>query len=122
MRRHVAATAPEEACGLLAGASDEARVVYPIANALRSPVRFRMDPREQLAAFKQIEAAGLDLVAIFHSHPNGPAVPSPTDIDESAYPVANLIWTTRDGVWNARGYLIHDGRFSEITLQVINDQ
>ena len=40
-----------------------------IPNAERSAVRFRMEPRAQWRAFQRIEAAGLELVGIYHSHP-----------------------------------------------------
>jgi proteasome lid subunit RPN8/RPN11 len=126
MRRHVTRRLPLEACGLLAGrispGGKSARVERTIGvpNAERSPVRFRMPPRLQLRAFRQIEAAGLKLVGIYHSHPDGPEVPSPTDLAEAAYPAASLIWSRREGKWQVRGFRIEGGRFNEISLQIIN--
>ncbi len=86
MRSHAAELAPQEACGLIAGRSDLVMKVYPLTNAIHSPFRFRLDPREQLQAFFDIEARGWQLLAIYHSHPNGPATPSPIDIREAYYP------------------------------------
>lgn len=93
MLRHCLACLPEEACGMLGGAFSAgpggpavAQAVLPVTNALHSPVRFRMDPREQWKAFNCLDAQELDLVAIFHSHPTGPEHPSPTDLAEFAYP------------------------------------
>jgi hypothetical protein len=51
MRLHVTAAAPLEACGLVAGQPGRGVAVFPITNELHSPVRYRMDPHEQLAAF-----------------------------------------------------------------------
>lgn len=116
IQAHAQACLPEEACGLLGGVSDGggalARMALPVENALHSPVRFRMDPRAQLAAFQAIEAAGLELLAIFHSHPRGPRAPSATDLAEFAYPgVLSLILFPDpagglSGRWSARAFHI----------------
>ena len=76
MRRHVAAQAPLEACGLLAGKQDAVETVLRVRNAARSPVRFRMDAQEQYNAFEWIDANNLDLVGIFHPDPK--LLPLPT--------------------------------------------
>jgi proteasome lid subunit RPN8/RPN11 len=78
-----------------------------------------MDPREQLNAFEQIESAELEVLAVFHSHPTGPFVPSPTDIEESAYQVISIIWSPVDGKWQARGFWIEDGHAAEVPLVVV---
>jgi proteasome lid subunit RPN8/RPN11 len=93
-----------------------AEVVITVKNAVGSPVRFQMEAREQLQAFEQIEAAGLDLLAIFHSHPIGPAVPSPTDIAESFYDVMHVIWSPVEGEWLAHAFWIEAGHAAEVPL------
>jgi proteasome lid subunit RPN8/RPN11 len=118
MRRHVARHAPEEACGLLAGIGSHVERVIGVPNSLHSPVRFRMEPRAQWRAFQRIEAEGLDLVGIYHSHPSGPDHPSPTDIAESMYPVVSIIWYPADGAWTARGFSIESGKWNEIALEI----
>jgi proteasome lid subunit RPN8/RPN11 len=118
MLAHVSKEAPLEACGILAGTGERAQVTILVANAAQSPVRFRMDAQEQWQAFVKMEAAGLEMLSIFHSHPNGPAVPSPTDVAEAAYPVVNIIWSPgRDG-WQARGFWIEAGQVREVSLRV----
>ncbi len=118
MERHVDAQAPLEACGLLAGRAGVVKVVLTVKNAAGSPVRFRMDAREQLRAFAQIEEAGLEMVGVFHSHPGGPPLPSPTDIREAAYQVANLIWAPTTDGWLARAFWIEKGYAAEIPIQL----
>src|SRR5512146_1553484 len=96
MIEHVLSCLPEEACGLLGGRREDpqgtpdspftAAAVLPIENELHSLVRFRMAPAEQLKAFYWLEEHGLELAAIFHSHPQGPDHPSATDLAEFAYP------------------------------------
>ena len=57
------------------------------ANVHPTPTtRYVIDPREQLSAFRSIEAAGEELVGIYHSHPLSQPYPSPTDRAEAHYP------------------------------------
>lgn len=117
MRVHVQACLPEESCGLLGGRSGQVSLVVPATNALHSPVRFRIDPAEQLAAFQRFESLGLELVGIFHSHPGGPDGPSGTDIAEAYYPEAvTLIWHRCQGEWSCCAYTILAGEVREIQI------
>ena len=74
---------PLEACGVLAGKQARAEKMIGVLNQAQSPVRFVMDPYEQLHAFDWIESNGLDLVGIFHSHPDCDAYFSKTDLQNS---------------------------------------
>ncbi len=123
MRDDAEARKPEEACGLVAGAvnqeSYKSLQVIPTVNILHSPLNYRLDPQEQLDAFIQIEAKGRELVGIYHSHPQGPEEPSPTDIREAYYPEAvYLIWCNLMGKWTCRGFLIQDKIVREISVSV----
>jgi proteasome lid subunit RPN8/RPN11 len=129
MRAHVEACLPSEACGLLAGQADCVREIFVIANRLGSPTAFRMDPAEQLSAFRRIEDQGMELVGIFHSHPGPPGTypavseePSATDLAEAAYEVVQLIWSRPRGEWQARGFWIEGGRVLDVMLQVAETQ
>ena len=93
MRAALDAALPEEGCGLLFGRGQRVERVVPIQNAQHSPVHFRLEPQAQLAAMQEADEQGLELLAIYHSHPRGPEHPSVTDIEEAAYPqAAYLIW------------------------------
>ena len=118
MRDHVDRQVPLEACGLLAGKEDRVEKVILMRNQAQSPVRFVMDPYEQLQAFDWIEANGLELLGIFHSHPAGPETASATDIAEAAYEVVYLIWSRPQGHWQARGFWIENGHATEVSLQI----
>ncbi len=48
--------------------------------------RYAIDPREQLAAFRSMDDAGEELLAVYHSHPSSQPYPSPTDRAEWHYP------------------------------------
>ena len=119
MIAHVDSQAPLEACGLLAGRSSSVESVLVVTNQAQSPVRYVMDPMDQLHAFEWIESQGLDLVGIFHSHPAGPEVVSPTDIAEAAYDVVYVIVSRVDHEWKTRGFWIQDGSFEEVTLHIL---
>lgn len=122
MIRHLAAHYPEEACGLLGGRVDgrsaQSAQLYPVENALHSPVAYEMEPLAQVRAMLSIEAEGLELVGIFHSHPAGPAAPSPSDVAQAFYPdAAQIIVTLADRSRPAaRAFMIRDGRVDEIRL------
>ena len=119
MLEHVNHLDPEEACGLAAGADRITTRVYPVENALHSPVRFRMEPQQQVDALLEMEEKGWDLLVIFHSHPNGPPVPSPTDIAGATFPeTVNLIWSKHTGDWTCRGFLIQEHKIKEIIVMV----
>jgi proteasome lid subunit RPN8/RPN11 len=122
MQEEVSKRAPEEACGLIAGRDQIAWEVIPVTNALHSPVRYRMDPQEQLEAFNRIEELGLEIMAIYHSHPAGPAYPSPTDIAEAFYPeTVYLIWFRSDQGWNCRGFWINEEEVEEVSIYIAAD-
>jgi len=118
MAAHVAAEAPNEACGLLAGAEGASVQLFPITNELKSPTHYSLAPAEQLRAFMQIEERGLQLLAIYHSHPAGPPTPSFTDVAEARYPgVVHLIWTPdAQGVWGCRAFLLDGGEVVEVEI------
>ena len=113
---------PEEACGLIAGFDNQAIKVVPITNEFHSAIRYRMDPLEQLDAFDRFDQHGLELLAIYHSHPNGPDLPSATDIAEASYPgVIYLIWFRIHDEWDLRGFLIANGRVTEVQIAIRNN-
>jgi [CysO sulfur-carrier protein]-S-L-cysteine hydrolase len=120
MLDHVHKHLPLEACGLLAGKNEQVERVIPIWNQAQSPVRFAMDPYEQLQAFEWIDSNGLELLGIFHSHPTGPETASQTDIAEAAYEVVHLIWSQTRGSWRARGFWIENGTATEVVLQIVD--
>ncbi|MBK7455492.1 MAG: M67 family metallopeptidase [Anaerolineales bacterium] len=118
MTAHVQSQAPLEACGLLAGRDSQVESVLEVANQAQSEVRYVMDPIEQLHGFEWIESNGQELLGIFHSHPTGPEVVSPSDIAQAAYAVVYVILAPVNGSWRARGFWIENGGYSEVALQV----
>jgi len=118
LERHV----PLEACGLLAGRNDRVEKILFVQNQAQSPVRFVMDPYEQLRAFDWIDSHDMELLGIFHSHPFGPDTASPTDIAEAAYDVVHIICSRADAKWKARGFIIENTTSSEVELQITEQE
>lgn len=112
------AEAPKEACGLIAGRGTDATRVIRCANAHPVPVtRYTIDPREQLRAFRDMEAKGEDLVAIYHSHPITQPYPSPTDRAEAHYPDAFYVLVSlRDATPEIRAYRVRKDWVLEVEI------
>ncbi len=76
---------PLETCGLLIGKQKEGQVqvmrVFAArnVNAERAHDRYELAPEDLLAADEAAQAEGLEIVGIWHSHPEHPARPSETD-------------------------------------------
>lgn len=117
---HCRAEYPNEACGLLAGRQREAVSLFQMTNAERSPVIYRMEPKEQLRVFNEIESDGLELVAIYHSHTRSKAYPSTTDVQWAYYPEAvYLIASLAEDEPELKGFSIVNKQVSEVELQII---
>ena len=80
---HALSELPNEACGLIAGrieGNDKLiEKVYLLTNIDKSNEHFSLDPKEQLAAIKDMRAAGLSPLGNWHSHPESPSRPSDED-------------------------------------------
>ena len=121
MVNHVDRWFPEEACGILAGRNETVKAVRPVTNQAHSPVRFYMEPVELLHALEWIEKQQYELIAIFHSHPNGPEFPSPTDIREFNYPgTAVIILSKTELNWKIKAFMIEENQYEEIRL-ILNE-
>ena len=91
VREHARSGAPAEIVGVLAGHRDTSKSTvsraYRARNvADRSGTRYEIDPGEEIELLERIDAAGLDCVGFYHSHPEGPAAPSETDARLAAWP------------------------------------
>ncbi|MBP5603991.1 MAG: M67 family metallopeptidase, partial [Ruminiclostridium sp.] len=80
---HAQKEAPVEACGLIAGHIENGdrfiEKVYILTNTDHAEEHFTLDPKEQLAAVKDMRANGLTPLGNWHSHPVSPSRPSDED-------------------------------------------
>jgi proteasome lid subunit RPN8/RPN11 len=87
---HAKTAYPREACGLIGGMKPSlagGRLI-PMTNVAQTASEFEMDPAELIKTLRDLRNAGEELVAIYHSHPHGPAQPSKKDVQRAYYPQA----------------------------------
>jgi proteasome lid subunit RPN8/RPN11 len=119
MVEHARAEAPNECCGMVATSNGEAVKVYPAVNAAASPLRYEIDGAEQYRIQMDIDDAGHDLGAIYHSHTRSKPYPSQTDINLAFYPEALYVIVGLAGEEpEVRAFAIRDGQVTEAELEV----
>jgi proteasome lid subunit RPN8/RPN11 len=119
---HAREDAPNECCGMIASRDGEAVLVHRARNTAASPFRYEMDGMEQYRIQTEIEDAGLELGAIYHSHTRSAPEPSQTDINLAFYPEAlYVIVGLKSPQPDVRAWRIVDGQVSEAALEIEDD-
>jgi proteasome lid subunit RPN8/RPN11 len=118
MLEQARAEAPNECCGMIATRDGEAVTVYAAENAAASPpYAYEIDSADLYRIQMAIDDAGLDLGAIYHSHPRSEPVPSQTDINLAFYPdTVYIIIGLKGGEPDVRAFTIRDGQVTEAEL------
>ena len=93
---HALREAPRECVGALGGVQEgqaaRALALYPLGNVAPRPEHeYLADPGHLMRALRAMAADGQSLIALYHSHPRGPAGPSSTDTRLASYPVPYVI-------------------------------
>lgn len=116
------AEAPMEACGILAGKDSNVERFHEMTNVDTRTNRYMMEPKEQFAAAKDMRAAGLEMLAIYHSHPHGSAQPSPTDVRMAFAPNVTHVIVALAGSNGPviKGFLIAEGDVQETPVVIVN--
>ncbi len=110
-----------ECCGLLAGREGAITRIFPATNVAASPATsYEIAPEELFRLMREIRAASLELLGIYHSHPNGKNEPSPRDLDCTFYPDAAyfIVSPLPDVPQPVRAFSIRDGRATELEIEV----
>ena len=82
IQQHIEAAYPDEGAGFLLGADGEVREIISLPNAREDEARhnrFLITPEDYLKAEMKAMGLGMDLIGVFHSHPDCPNVPSEYD-------------------------------------------
>ena len=101
--RHGEAAYPEECCGFLLGAEGpDGRRAVRLARAANERVdtrrrRFVISPETYLEVESEAIREGLDIIGIYHSHPEAPAAPSEFDREHAFPGLSYVIVSVRDG-------------------------
>ncbi len=114
---------PLEACGLLAGTRERATRCYVLTNADASPEHYSMKPEEQFAVVKDMRAAGLKMLGIWHSHPASPARMSAEDMRLAYTPdiVYVILSLAEPHAPSIRAFVVRDSTVHE-TPVIIEEQ
>jgi [CysO sulfur-carrier protein]-S-L-cysteine hydrolase len=116
---HAMREAPRECCGIIAGRDGVAVRLYETRNVALGNRLYEIDPAQLIdLEFREFPAEGVELVAIYHSHPESPAYPSATDVELAFWPDALfLICSLADRYRpEIRGFRIRDGAIDEVAL------
>ena len=117
--RHAQAEHPHECCGLMLGRlEDDGRKtvldLLPISNEREADARhnrYLIGPTEMLRGERHARTVGLDIVGIYHSHPDVPSVPSQFDLDH-AWPTYSyvIITSTARAPGDMHSWVLRDDR------------
>lgn len=126
---HAIAGLPLEACGLFAGkfASSRVEKFFPMTNAAASSKIYRLDPAEMMSVEREMDAKGLAVQGVMHSHTHTTNYPSPTDVADAGRfdPFGTwhfIIVSLRDADPSLRSYRIKNGSITEETVEVIDGE
>jgi proteasome lid subunit RPN8/RPN11 len=101
IQAHGADGYPNEICGFMLGPKGDGEVteVRPARNIIveRSRDRYEIDPRDHIRTQREADAAGLDIVGYYHSHPDHPAQPSRFDTERAWAGYVYVIVSIQDG-------------------------
>lgn len=128
MRRTLGAWAregyPHEICGMLIGrkSGDHVEVADVVRarnlNAERSRDRYELDPLDMLKTDEQARSRGLEIVGVWHTHPDHAARPSETDRAQAWQAWIYLILSVQEnGVKELRAWQLDGAGFLEEALE-----
>ena len=127
---HAERAYPNESCGLLVGERRAGHVfireVHGSANMAITPEnQFEIDPQLRFDLERRTRQEELDLVGVYHSHPDGEASPSQTDIQRAWE--SSLVWlitAVKNGsavITTAHLVLESEVRFKETPMEIISN-
>jgi proteasome lid subunit RPN8/RPN11 len=103
MVAHARSTYPNECCGAMLGKIDGDRKEVLAAMRLENSsagsqaARYELRPQDLLAADKEARRQGMDLIGIYHSHPDCDAYFSKTDLENSCPWYSFIVLSIKDG-------------------------
>ena len=118
---------PDECCGFFYGTeNDEDRNVSEISivnniDEGNKKIRFSISSKDYMLAERKAEELQLQLLGVFHSHPDHPAIASETD-RQSAMPFFSyiILSVSKDAVHDTRSWRLNEDRkFEEEEIQQI---
>ncbi len=118
---HARAETPRECCGLIAGRDGRPTALFRLANLEPDVTRYRIDDAELYRLYRELDARGEEILAIYHSHPATPPFPSPTDVALAAWPDAFYVICSlaHPGTPDVRAFRIRGGLITEAAIHLV---
>lgn len=121
MMEHGNEAAPIEACGYLGQKDGVIVKSYQMTNMDQAEDHFTLDPAEQFKVIQKARTEGLEVGAVYHSHPESPARPSKEDIRLAADPyISYVIVSLVDKEQPIRSFKIKNGVVEPEQLEIID--
>ena len=112
---------PYEVCGLVGGRNGRAEIITEVPNASLTPhTAYEMERQAMVDAIIAFQRANREVIAIYHSHPEGDAVPSELDIAQATWPdaVYVIVGLNQADDLDFRAWIIRHGHAEQATLMV----
>lgn len=122
--RHARAARPRECCGFLLGRDRTVQFAAGMRNASGGRTTYRIDDRDHIDVRRLLRnvSPALEIVGVYHSHPDGPARPSETDIAGAHYPEWVHVIVGLSPKAELRAYRIARGRAVELRVRLISSE
>ncbi len=119
LSKHADNEKPNESCAILFGAVDEQKTIvkeiFLTKNIDESPVNFTISNEQLIKCYKTAEEKKMEVVGIFHSHPNSGAYPSNTD---EKFMYSNpVVWVIYSGISNEFKAYVLESNVLEILIE-----
>ena len=118
LSRESTSNSPNETCALLFGKKENdkliVRDVFLAENVEESPVNFTISNEQLILGYKEAEEKGLDVIGIFHSHPNSEPYPSATD--KKFMEINPVAWVIFSDITKSFKAFMFESKVIEITI------
>ncbi len=98
---------PNEACGYLGGTKNSISTIIPMTNSCHSSTEFAFDPSEQFSAIRDCRSNKIDIIGVFHSHPNGKPQLSSKDILHAEDKMLQMIVAINDSKCTTKCFVVN---------------
>jgi proteasome lid subunit RPN8/RPN11 len=125
MLSHARSTYPNECCGAMLGSNEgdekTVRIAVPLENAFdgEQSARYELRPEDLLAADREARRRGMDLIGIFHSHPDCDAYFSKTDLENSCPWYSFVVISIKNGEFDHANSFLPDSDQTRADREVL---
>ena len=120
LANHASNEKPNESCAILFGTVDgqktKVKEIFLTKNIDESPVNFTISNEQLIKCYKTAEEREMEVVGIFHSHPNSEAYPS--DTDKKFMDSNPVVWVIYSGMSNEFKAYVLESNILEVLIEV----